>query len=365
MIEELTIQNFRCFETLKLKNLRRINIIVGRNAVGKTALLEALRMNAGGTPAIANWLNQVRGIQSFFLPNMSREQFESLWNHFFFKRENTRHIIIASRDSAHFDRSVEIFFDPSQAITQTGPTTIPQGAEATAIQRIIPPTVIVPLVFVRSSPAITGPPLKATVLPNGQPVLEPGPELGPTTAVMGAIVGYQPQDSSAWFGQLITQNRESEILELVQREYPEVKALAVVPNPLGPASIWVTVPYLRDKEPLALLSAGINKFVTLVLAAHIYKDGLLLIDEIENGSYFDRLSSLWAALHRVTKESNSQVFVTTHSLECLKAALNTIREDENDFSLIRIKRTNGDSTAKQLAGRDMISAIEEGVEIRG
>src|SRR5437870_615922 len=84
MIEELNVENFRCFETLKLEKLRRINLIVGRNAVGKTALLEALRMGSGANPQIAVWLNQVRGIQPVFMPSMTREQFESLWNYFFF-----------------------------------------------------------------------------------------------------------------------------------------------------------------------------------------------------------------------------------------------------------------------------------------
>jgi hypothetical protein len=296
------------------------------------------------------------------MPSMSRDQFESLWNHFFFKMDNKLHIKIGSRDSEHSEKTVEIFYDPTQTITQVPETPKPQPAEAAAIQRIISPTAIVPLVFRRSSSTISGD-LKLTVHPNGQFNLEPGSELGPATAVMGAIVGYTPQDSSNWLTQLVKQNRESEILELVQREYPEVKGLAVVPNVPFP-SVWVTVPYLREKEPIALLSAGINKFLTLVLAAHNYKNGLLLIDEIENGTYYDRLPSLWTALHRVTKENNTQVFATTHSQECLKAALEIIRADEDAFSLIRLRRTNGDSMARQFVGRDMVSAIEQGIEIR-
>ena len=63
--------------------------------------------------------------------------------------------------------------------------------------------------------------------------MEPGPELGPVVAVLGAMVGYTPQDGSAWLSQLVKENRESEILELVQREYPEIKimGLAVIGSP--------------------------------------------------------------------------------------------------------------------------------------
>src|SRR5271156_6785535 len=118
MIEELTVENFRCFQKLKLEKLRRINLIVGRNAVGKTALLEALRMGAGANPQIAIWLNQVRGIQPAFVPSMTREQFESLWNYFFFRMDNSLHIKLSSRDSDQSEKTVEIFYDPSQAVTQ-------------------------------------------------------------------------------------------------------------------------------------------------------------------------------------------------------------------------------------------------------
>jgi AAA15 family ATPase/GTPase len=36
------INNFRLFKHLKVNNLKRINLIVGKNNVGKTSLLEAL-----------------------------------------------------------------------------------------------------------------------------------------------------------------------------------------------------------------------------------------------------------------------------------------------------------------------------------
>ena len=42
MITKLRISNFRCFKSLRLEGLRRLNLIIGLNASGKTALLEAL-----------------------------------------------------------------------------------------------------------------------------------------------------------------------------------------------------------------------------------------------------------------------------------------------------------------------------------
>jgi AAA15 family ATPase/GTPase len=42
MIHSIDIRNFRCFERLEIGNCRRINLLVGDNGSGKTALLEAI-----------------------------------------------------------------------------------------------------------------------------------------------------------------------------------------------------------------------------------------------------------------------------------------------------------------------------------
>ena len=42
MLEDVEIENYRCFATLRHSGFTRVNLIVGRNNSGKTALLEAL-----------------------------------------------------------------------------------------------------------------------------------------------------------------------------------------------------------------------------------------------------------------------------------------------------------------------------------
>ena len=44
MIESFEIQNYRLFKHLKIEKLARVNLITGKNNVGKTALLEALNL---------------------------------------------------------------------------------------------------------------------------------------------------------------------------------------------------------------------------------------------------------------------------------------------------------------------------------
>ena len=50
MINSFEIKRYRCFSSVSARNLSRVNIIVGQSGSGKTALLEALWLCAGGSP---------------------------------------------------------------------------------------------------------------------------------------------------------------------------------------------------------------------------------------------------------------------------------------------------------------------------
>src|SRR5213596_1704764 len=47
MITELTLENFRGFRSLELKDLKCVNLITGHNNSGKTSLLEGIWMLCG------------------------------------------------------------------------------------------------------------------------------------------------------------------------------------------------------------------------------------------------------------------------------------------------------------------------------
>ena len=62
MIQSIRIENFRCFKRVVVRDLRRINVLVGKNASGKTAFLEAVFLARAGAPQIALKLRHMRGL---------------------------------------------------------------------------------------------------------------------------------------------------------------------------------------------------------------------------------------------------------------------------------------------------------------
>lgn len=47
---------------------------------------------------------------------------------------------------------------------------------------------------------------------------------------------------------------------------------------------------------------------------------ILLVDEIENGLYYEGLDDYWRGLMAVLADQKVQLFATTHSRECMEAA---------------------------------------------
>jgi AAA15 family ATPase/GTPase len=61
MIDQVTINNFRCFQKLEVANLKKVNLLVGKNSSGKSAFLEAIFLSSSSFAAQTSI--QLRGIR--------------------------------------------------------------------------------------------------------------------------------------------------------------------------------------------------------------------------------------------------------------------------------------------------------------
>src|SRR3954452_10370521 len=97
---------------------------------------------------------------------------------------------------------------------------------------------------------------------------------------------------------------------------------------------------------MALMGEGMVRLLSLVLEITNASNGVVLIDEIETGLHHSVLRTVWRAIGKASRRSNTQVFATTHSWECISAAHEAFLESGHyDLRLHRLERINGDIKA--------------------
>ncbi len=125
--------------------------------------------------------------------------------------------------------------------------------------------------------------------------------------------------------------------------------------------------------PLNSLGEGVLKIFSYIVRALSVKDGVLLIDEIDNGFHHSALRKLWTALFDICFKHNIQIFATTHSYECIDAfreVYNEVREKYNSTDDIQGIRIDADLNEKGkynpviYNANRLSSAIEDNFEVR-
>ena len=121
----------------------------------------------------------------------------------------------------------------------------------------------------------------------------------------------------------------------------------------------------KKRIPLHLMGAGMVNLANYILAIWQASNGVVLIDEIENGFHYSVLPDVWKVIEQTARKFNTQVFVSTHSFENIVAAHNTFSKSENyDFKLYRIEQSGLESRAIGYTKDTLKLAIDNKFEVR-
>jgi hypothetical protein len=350
MIEAFEIENFRCFNKLRLDKLQRLNVIVGDNAGGKTSLLEALRIARAGVPAVIPWLNSLRGLP-FYPSPLTQESFDAIWETYFPSLDKKTVIQLRYWDTRKKASSVSIQYDLKSA-------TLIMDAQG---RPLIP---ISPIIFKRTEGKVVQT-HRAYVNQQNQPVFDPPAQSIDLTAYFGTTSPMSQQDNARWFTALSQRNQEAELIQALKDEYDFVEDILILsPGGLS-AGLYARIKGTDGKLPLNVISDGVNKFFTYALAMYTFRDEIVLIDEIDAGIYYKRLPHLWSHLFQLADRFKTQLFASTHSFECLQALLPVLEANLNAVCLIRLEADKtGNRIAKQFWGSDLKAALQSQGEIR-
>lgn len=349
MIESLSVSNFRGIERLELHGLKRINVIVGENSSGKTALLESIFLAGGGSPEIALRLQAQRGLAQLLQIALDRTSYESLWRQLFRGFDQKQTISVELLGSEANTRSVSVAYRPADS------PTLPFG------KADLESPFIVPITFEwkdargmvnRVQPKITDQGLNLAGASETMPIF---------LFSSGLTVG--PSENASRFSVLDADGKSDGFVRALREVFPFVETISIQ-IASGQPMLHASLKFSEVKVPLGLLSGGINKLAGILLTLAGRTQGVTLIDEVENGFYYQLLPRIWSVFLSTCKKQESQIFASTHSEECLRALLEIVGGNTEEFALIRTERSNGRCTARVFGGRQLHSAIEQNIEVR-
>jgi AAA15 family ATPase/GTPase len=374
MIEDIEINNFRCFDRLKVSECKRINLISGKNNVGKTTLLEAILLNSNPTAATIISLVTLRRESDSFRKTLPGR----MWNNLFFQQEVN---CICSINSCFQDKTfkkVELlvrnkkdFFDkvfekmfgeiPSKEIEVykewLEKEELTNSEETNAM-------------FVRVNANEIHFASIITPSRNREINLQDTPRKGSNN--------LYTQNSSFIPSSLISSNvsltEEFDKARLNEKEDNVLKAFQIIDSSIiAVESFSIPEPtiYLKrqgeKRLPLSLFGDAMNRIADIILKIINNQDSVLLIDEIENGIHHSNQIAFWDFLYKLAEQLNVQIFATTHSLEMTEAFIKAGIDRQDSaahFELTRHEKTN-----KIVAINRDLETLEYGIshhkEVRG
>ena len=350
MYKSFRVKNYRCFEDLTVEPLERVNLIAGKNNVGKTALLEALWLRQQyDNPGAAPWGNLFRGLQR-------SQQGESLWE-LFRQFDADKTIEFCAEESNNVQRCLRIKIS-SLAQSPISLRKIPSEGE----QPEFTPSVESQILFEFRDDADLNELSEAIIHSDGRVIpTVPRPLRG---FFVSSLMGGSDPALANKLSELLIHKKELEVLEVLRIIENRLRGINVLPY-AGVSTVFGDIG-LNRLMPLALLGEGMNRLLTITVALVVSEKLVCLIDEIENGIHYSVMKHIWKAVAAAARDLEVQVFATTHSEECIRSAHEAFSESENyDFRLHRLEYADGLIKSVTYDQEALGFALDSGWEVRG
>lgn len=338
-IPSIHIEGYRGLKQLKIPQLASVNLIVGKNSVGKSTLLEALALyfTQGNPRLLLSFLgnrqempyrNPFEQLRNEAERQQAREGLQNL----FYGRPKLNHgrLILTIRASD----TLQIEITPSNHASP-----LPQAAiiwNGAGTQHSIDTLLEHPQAFSQNQPA--------------------------PAVIYVPATGLMPHDIVNYWNEITLTPLEDEVIKALNFVVPDITRLSF----LDTATIKIPIVLHRDKRvALGSLGEGLQRMLGLALALTNAKDGYFIIDEIGTGLHYTVQTQMWEFLMRTAVELNVQVFATTHSSDCVRAfqyVSNQLPDVEGQ--MIRLEKWGDEMTAIVINEELMAFALDGDIEVR-
>lgn len=362
-LPSLSVKGLRGIVDLSIRRLGRVTLIAGKNGVGKTTVLDAIRIYAS------------RGSNSVLTSILENREESIAVND-----EDRREIVAPDYVALFHGRRHSI-----DSCISIGPI----GAKGRAQQLTIklnPKLLQEELPFyeehLSSDETLYNIKFQGTSRKVSVGSTFRGPrflarrfrddELQPSSDIRCLVLGPGLPSSydmaRFWDSVALTEN-ESRALKALQLIYTgQITRVAVVDDSRRVRSgrrVLVKVNGQDRPVPLKSLGDAAVRLFGVALALANSHDGFLLIDEAENGIHHSVQYAFWKMVIETAHENNVQVLATTHSWDCVAGFAQAATDSaEVEGALVRLE-TNGDGIrAVEYSEEELRVVAGQGIEVR-
>ncbi len=374
MLSSLELVNYRRFKQYQLTGLKRVNLLVGGNNSGKTAILEAVHLLASdGDLGVLARIARERGEMNYAEANAEEARrlvFPDI-SHFFHGHEFEAGSSFALR-STPGDRGIE-FSIKNVAAPQV-------SVSAKDFGGVLAPFVLnLAIRGKRNGPDPVDSPLPVSVI-SEEGALPLGLPLPPARRAKRqndeAPVQFVSTDSlerstlGKLWDEVVIEGREKDVEDAMRIVEPTLSSVAFLswdPTKRYERTVDIFVGFdgTQRRYPLGSHGEGMRRMLGLALALANSRNGTLLIDEIDTGLHYSIMGDTWLLVAEAAERYNIQVFATTHSFDCIRG-LNWLcllhPELGKEVSLQKIEPTLEQAVA--LDARNIRIAVAQDMEVR-
>lgn len=342
---EVNIRNFRGIRKSELKELGLVNLFFGKNNCGKSSLLEALFLMSGpSNPTMPIVVNNLRSLPSFAEDDIKVD---------FYRMDASNEIYISSKGEQEREVSIRMIESRNKQISldQLNQMNSEHAGKRYGFK----------IEFSvngdkkeHHTELIIADNDKARAISDNSYKESLYAEYIPS--------GYMLVNVNEKLAQVIKDKRETDIIDALRLIEPHIKDLQLLDK-----KIMVDIG-LPSRLPINVLGDGVRKVLSVLLSIYNSENGVLMVDEIDNGLHYSIMPKLWKAILHACKKCNTQLFVSTHSIDMVKALVQSVRHgDADDISISSyklIKKEDDELVALRYNKTDLSYTIQQEIEVR-
>jgi AAA15 family ATPase/GTPase len=332
-LDSLRVQNFRCLKDFTADKLGDVNLIVGKNNSGKSTVLEAVLFfsnEAKGTllTKIGNFKNEITNNKTLdFIKN------------FYYNREVTEQdIVISSVNQAEKYVCIQYGYenDKNEFLRQRPQNTLEQIG-------------LTPVIIFKNHEEITDRIYINHKFDCFGFIKHDYLTLSSFKVSYISTGGIDFNFLSSLFDMIqIFPEHKKNIIDVLKTIEPSIEDFGFFDkqdfNLFGTKqdnkSRFVQLRLSNGQlVPMKSMGDGISTIFNILINAYNAKDGILLIDEVENGLHFSVQKQVWQVLFDLSKKLEMQIFATTHSWDAIEAFAQVSKENTLKGVLMRMGKS--------------------------